>query len=103
VQRGSVLLPVIAAMLVLMLAGAALVEAFGAQRMQSAYTVESVQAYWAAEAGTWHAANIQQAIGIHPTVSFAGSTYTVTKTGDEYTATAIYNGRTTRTVVAERP
>jgi hypothetical protein len=85
-KQGSVLVPMIAAMLILLLTGVALTELFSAQRMKSVLAVQSTQAFWAAEAGIWHAAHEQAEITTP--VAFAGSTYTVTKTGDEYTATS---------------
>ena len=91
-RRGSVLVPVIAAMLILLLMAVALSELFGAQRMQSVIEVESAQAFWIAEAGLWHAAHEQAAIST--AVTFAGGDYTVTKSGDDYTATGTSNDAT---------
>ena len=54
---GSVLVPVVVAMLILLLMGVALSELFAAQRMQSVLDVESAEAFWIAEAGLWHAAH----------------------------------------------
>ena len=98
------LLPVVAAMLILLLAGVGLVELSGAQTMQSVHTVEAVRAYWAAEAGLWHAAHEEAAIGTP--VVYAGSSYTVTKSGNDYTATATHQNATkvlTFTFVPEAP
>lgn len=83
--RGSVLVPVVAAMLILLLAGLALAELFGAVRLEGALSVESARARWIAEAGVWHAASVSAAV---PTpVAFAGGQYSVAKTGNTYTAT----------------
>lgn len=84
-RRGSVLVPLVAAMLIMLLAGVALAELFGAQRMQSLHGVQASQAYWIAEAGAWHAALEDDSITTP--VSFAGGSYTVSKAGDEYTST----------------
>ncbi|NQU48888.1 MAG: hypothetical protein HQ519_09595 [Planctomycetes bacterium] len=81
---GSVLVPVVAAMLILLLCGVALSEAFGSQRMQAVISVESVQAQWIAEAGLWHAASVEEGLSIP--VNFAGGTYSVAKSGDLYTS-----------------
>ena len=91
-RRGSVLVPVVAAMLILMLMGVALSELFAAQRMQSVLGVESEQAFWIAEAGLWHAAH--EGTALSTAVTFAGGDYTVTKSGDDYTATASSNDAT---------
>ncbi len=88
-RRGSALVPVVAAMLILLLAGVALSELFGAQRMQAVLAVESAQAYWAAEAGLWQAAYTDSEIA--GAFAYAGSTFTVTKSGNSYTATAVRN------------
>lgn len=80
------LLPVIAAMLLLLLTGTALAELFASQQMQSALSVESSRAFWIAEGGLWHAA--YQGAGVLSPVPFAGGSYTVTKNGNVYTATA---------------
>lgn len=91
-QDGSVLLPVVVAMLILGLAGAALSELFAAQRMAAVGMVESRQAFWAGEAGLWHAAFDQGAIP--SPVTFAGSTYTVVQKGSIYAATAVRHDST---------
>ena len=91
------MLPLIAAMLILISAGAALTELLGAQRMRTVTSVQSAQAYWSADAGAWHSA--QTGAGISTAVDFGGSTYTVTKNGDVFTSTATQNG-TTRSVIA---
>lgn len=91
--RGSVLMPVVAAMLILALVGVSLAELFSAQRMSSVHGIDSTRAYWAAEAGIWHAA-FEQA-DITTPVSYAGATYTVSKSGDTYTATAVCGSTTT--------
>jgi|GEM_PF-3602466 len=96
-QQGSVLLMLIAAMLILLSAGTALVELFGTQRMATVDKIESAQSFWSAEAGAWHAA--QTGAEISTAVDFAGTTYTVTKSGDDYTSTAERNG-TIRVVTA---
>ena len=87
--RGSVLLPVVAAMLILLAAGTALAELFAAQRTQSVLSIESGQAFWVAEAGLWHAAH--EATDIPAPVSFAGGDYTVTKSANDYVATGTWD------------
>lgn len=89
---GSVLVPVVAAMLILLMMGVALSELVGAQRMQSVLDVDSAQAFWTAEAGLWHAAHEQTELST--AVTFAGGDYTVTKDVDDYTATATSNDAT---------
>ena len=89
---GSVLLPVVAAILILLLAGVALSELFGAQRMEGALAVESARAFWIAEAGLWHAENL--AASITTPVAFAGGQYTVAKSGSTYTATGAFHDAT---------
>ena len=84
-KRGSLLMPVVAAVLILLLMGVALSELFGAQRMQSALKVESTQAFTIAEAGLWHAAYDEAEITVPD--SYAGGDYTVTKAAGLYTAT----------------
>ena len=86
---GSVLVPVVAAMLILLLAGGALAELFGAQRMRSVLSVESTEAFWIAEAGLWHAAHGDTDIATP--VPFASGAYTVTKSGDDYVATGTWD------------
>ncbi len=90
--RGSVLVPVVAAMLILLLMGVALAELFAAQRMQSTLTVDSVQAFWIAEAGVWHAGFDDTDITVP--VAFAGGDYTVVQSGSDYTATGSFNQAT---------
>jgi hypothetical protein len=85
-------MPVVAAMLILLLAGVALAELFGAQRMQSVLAVESSQAFWIAEAGLWHAAH--EDTDLSTPVAFASGTYTVTKSGDDYTSTGVRHNAT---------
>jgi hypothetical protein len=94
-KRGSVLLPVVAAMLILLLAGVALTELFAAQRYQTVQSTGSSRAFWIAEAGLWHAA--YEGAAISTAVPLSGGSYTVTKSGDEYTSTAVL-GQTTRVV-----
>lgn len=84
-ERGSVLVSVVAAMLVLLLVGVALSELFSAQRLAGALSVESARAYWIADAGVWHAASV--AVDITTPVAFAGGQYTVAKSGSTYTST----------------
>ena len=91
-------MPVVVALVLLTLAGAALTELFAAQRLGSVVGIESKQAFWAGEAGIWHAS-------LDPTVlakskTFAGSTYTVSLTGSDYTATASRND-TTREITGD--
>jgi hypothetical protein len=93
--RGSVLLPAVAAMLVLLLTGVALSEIFGAQRMREVNALQSAQAFWIAEAGVWHAAHNLAALSTP--VSFGGGSYTVTKSGSTYTSTGTI-GAATRVV-----
>ena len=87
-RRGSVLVPAVAAMLILSLCGMALSELFAAQRAQSMLTTDSARAHWIAEAGAYHAAHA--GLEIASPVAFAGGTYTVTKTGDTYDAEGRY-------------
>ena len=89
-QRGSMLVPVVAAMLVLMMAGVSLSEATGAQRMQSAWTVHATRAYWIAEAGLWHAHH-EGAAPSSP-VAFAGGQYTVTGSSGTFTSLGELSG-----------
>lgn len=91
-RRGSVLVPVVAAMLLLSLTGIALAELFAAQRHQAVLLVESSRAHWIAEAGLRHAARKQGSI-LSP-VAFAGGSYTVDKTGVRYVSTGIAAGAT---------
>jgi len=91
-NRGSVLLSVVAAMLVLLLAGVALAELSAAESLEGALSVESARAYWIAEAGVWHAASASTAI---PTpVAFAGGQYSVARSGNTYTATGRFHDAT---------
>ncbi len=87
-QRGSVLVPLVAAMLLLSLCGSALADLFSAQRLQSVLGVESSQAYWVAEAGAWHAA--YEGAEIPTATPFGGGTYTATRIGDSYTSTGLF-------------
>jgi len=89
-RSGSVLVPVVAAMVILLLAGFALTELNGAQRLHSTIALDSVKAYWIAEAGIQHAAYTEAAIS--SPVTFNGGTYTVTKSSDSYTATGSWGG-----------
>lgn len=91
-EQGSVLLPLVAAMLILLSAGTALSELFADQRLATVSDVQSAQAYWAAEGGTWHAAQLSAAISTAEALS--ASSYTVTKTDEVYTATAVCSGVT---------
>jgi len=84
-RQGSVLVSLVAAMLILFVVGLALSELFGAQRIRAVLALQSSQAFWIADAGLWHAAYNVAAVG---PVTFAGGSYTVTKSGDVYTATA---------------
>jgi hypothetical protein len=87
-----VLVSVVAAMLILLLAGVALSELFGAQRLAGALAVESARAQWIAEAGLWHAANASAAVTTP--VAYAGGQYTVAKSGSTYTATGTFHDAT---------
>ena len=96
-DSGSVLLPVVAAMLILLLTGVALSEMYSAQTMSSAHLVDSVRARWAAEGGCWHAALLGSSVD--SPVTFAGVEYTVSKSDTTYTATATRNdARSIRTL-----
>jgi len=86
-EQGSALLPVAAAMLILMLCGVALSEVFGAQRMQSMLNVEASRASWIAEAGLWHAAHEESELTTP--VPFAGGSYSVSKQAATYTSTGV--------------
>lgn len=88
-RNGSVLVPVVAAMLVLLICGVSLAEVFGSQRMRAVIGIESTQAQWTAEAGVWHASSLQQPVA--KPVKFAGGTYTVEKTDDYYYSTSDWN------------
>lgn len=90
--RGSVLVPVLAAMLILLLSGFALTEAFGGQRLRGVLALDSARAFWVADAGIQHAA--LQGAAIEGPVAFAGGTYAVAKNGTEYTATSTWNQAT---------
>jgi len=79
-------------MLILLLTGIALSELYGSQRMQAVLSVESTQAFWIAEAGIWHSAH--QEFPITSPVAFASGTYTVVKSGNDYSATALRNNAT---------
>ena len=85
VRRGSVLVPVVAATLLLSFCGIALSELVAAHRFQSAVGIGSARAYWIAEAGVWHAA--QEGTELLTPVAFAGGSYTVQKAGDLYVST----------------
>lgn len=91
-KRGSVLVPVVAAMLILSLCGAVLAELFSAQRIQAVLIVESSRALWIAEAGLRHAAHAGTDIAVP--VTFAGGNYTVEKVGHVYTATGRFSKAT---------
>jgi len=95
-NRGSVLLPLIGALLLMLYAGTALTEVFSVQRMRAVNRVQSAQAYWVAEAGAWHAAQIGESISTP--VSFGSGSYTVVRDGDRYVSLASRNG--TRRVVS---
>ena len=84
-RRGSVLVPVLAAALLLSLCGIALTELVAAQRFQSAVGIGSARAYWIAEAGLWHAA--QEGTELLTPVAYAGGSYTVQKNGEVYVST----------------
>jgi Tfp pilus assembly protein PilX len=102
-SRGSALLPMVAAMLILLLCGVALSEVFGSQRMQAVMHVEATRAIWIAEAGLWHAAHEETALTT--AVSFGGGTYTVDRSGNDYSSTGAIEGatqRTTRTMLASQ-
>lgn len=90
--QGSALLPVVAAMLILMLCGVALSEVFGAQRMQSVMNIEAARASWIAEAGLWHAAH-EKTVLTTP-VPFAGGSYTVSKQASTYTSAGVMDEAT---------
>ncbi len=84
-NRGSLLVPIVAAMAILGLAGIVLSQSFSAQRVQSVLAVESSRAFWVAEAGAWHSAMIDDRIS--PAVSFDSGSYVselVTGTTNEY-------------------
>ena len=84
-RRGSVLVPVVAAMLILSLCGVALSELVAAQRYQAVIALDSSRAFRIAEAGLWHAAHEGTAL---PTpIPHAGGSYTVEKNGTLYTST----------------
>ena len=87
---GSVLVPLVSAMLILLLVGVSISETFGVQRRSSVLTVQAAQAQRVAEAGVWHAAN--QGAAITTAVTFGGGEYTVTKSGDTYTSTGSVEG-----------
>jgi hypothetical protein len=89
-RSGSVLVPVVAAMLILLLAGFALTELTGAQRLGSVIALDSGKAYWIAEAGIQHAAYVEATIG--SPVTFGGGTYTVTKSSNTYTSQGAFGG-----------
>lgn len=94
-QQGTVLLPVVAALVILSIAGTALTELFAAQRMSVMGSVESSQAFWAAEAGIWHAS-----LGpsdVSAPVTLGGTTYTVTQADGTDLVSAVRN-QTTRVV-----
>ncbi len=86
--RGSALLPILAAMLILLVTGITLSEQYAASTIQSVLSVESARAFWIAEAGLWHAAHEDTAIA--SPVTFDGGTYTVTQSGNDYTATGTH-------------
>lgn len=88
-QSGSVLVPVVAIMLVLLICGVPLAEAFGSQRMRSVVKIESCQAAWTAEAGVWHANSLQKEIS--KPVPFAGGSYTVEQSDDYYYSQSEWN------------
>lgn len=91
-RAGSVLAPVVGAMLILVLCGTALSEIFSAERHLSTLDNTSSQARWIAEAGLWHAASADQEISVP--VSFAGGVYTVAKSGTVFTSTAVLGDAT---------
>jgi len=97
-KNGSVLVPVVAAMLLLSLCGSALADLFAAQRLQSVLSVESAQAYWVAEGGAWHAAH--EGAALPSTTDLAGGTYTVAQDGASYTSTGL-RGQARRTVTLD--
>lgn len=99
-QRGSVLAPVVAAMLILTISGTMLSELFASQRMSAVNAVESTQAYWAGEAGIWHAAYEQ--MSVPSPVTIGGASYVVTKSGEDYDVDAVRNN-TTRELSADIP
>lgn len=94
-KQGSALLPLVAAMLILLLTGVALSETFGAQRMQSVMDVEATRALWIAEAGLWHAAHEETAISTP--VNFGGGQYAVAKNNGTYISKGV-RGAATRSV-----
>lgn len=85
-ERGSALLPLVAAMLILVLTGVVLSETFGSQRRESLMDVQATRAHWIAEAGLWHAAH--EKTELTTPVPFAGGSYTVSKDDLTYTSTA---------------
>lgn len=91
-QRGSVLAPVVAAMLILTISGAMLSELFASQRMSSVSAIESAQAHWAGEGAIWHAAYEESSLPSG--IALGGSTYTVVKNGDDYTVSSQRNTTT---------
>lgn len=84
------LLPLIAGVLLLLYAGSTLTEMFSAQRMRAVHKVQSAQAFWTAEAGAWHSA--QLGTSIETPVAFADGSYAVARAGDTYTALATRDG-----------
>jgi Tfp pilus assembly protein PilX len=92
VRRGSVLVPIVAAMLILLLTGVALVELFAAQRMRSVIGIEGTRAYWIAEAGLWHA--VYEDNELLTPVAFGGGAYTVARSGVDFTSTGTLGGAT---------
>ncbi len=85
-------------MLLLSLCSITLAELFSAQRVQAVLAVDSAHALWVAEAGIQHAAH--DGAAITAPVTFAGGSYSVTKSGQLYTATGVY-GQATRVVSLE--
>lgn len=86
------LVAVVAAMVILVLAGTALSELFGAQRLEGALSVESARAYWIAEAGIWEAEDL--GASITTPITYAGGQFTVVLSGSTYTATGTFHDAT---------
>jgi hypothetical protein len=80
-----VLVPVVAAMVLLLLAGSALSELRAAQRLRGTLALESARAFWIAEAGLWHAAWLGAALPAP--VAFAGGAYAVDVNAAEHRST----------------
>lgn len=96
--RGTVLLPAVVAMIVLLACGMSLAESFAVNRSRSTLGQLDERSEFIAEAGLWHAAFEEDSI-VNP-VPFGGGSYTVTRSGDEYISTAVL-GENVRTIGGE--